>query len=136
MPVVRARKADETQILYVLQFWYIISVALVKMSVLYLYARIFRTNGMPLGIKIMLALVVGWMISFLFATFFQVWPIRCNWVVCDPTTNYPAMYVLSSVTDVILDIAILSLPISFVRKLKMSNSKKVAVTAIFGLGIL
>ena len=46
------------------------------------------------------------------------------------------MYVLSSVTDIILDIAILSLPISFVRKLKMSNSKKVCVTAIFGLGIL
>ena len=91
---------------------------------------------MPLGIKIMLALVVGWMISFLFATFFQVWPLWCNWTVCDPTTNYPAMYVLSSVTDIILDIAILSLPVSFVRKLKMSNSKKVCVTAIFGLGIL
>ncbi|KAG6988559.1 choline transporter [Physcia stellaris] len=123
------------KILYVLQFWYIIAVALVKMSVLYFYARIFRTSGMPLGIKIMMALVLGWMVSFLFATFFQVWPIRCNWVVCDPTTNYPAMYVLSSVTDVILDIAILSLPISFVRKLKMSNSKKIGVTAIFGLGI-
>ena len=91
---------------------------------------------MPLGITIMMALVLGWMISFLLATFFQVWPIRCNWVVCHPTTNYPAMYVLSSVTDVILDIAILSLPISFVRKLKMSNSKKIGVTAIFGLGIL
>lgn len=128
--------ANERQILYVLQFWYIIAVALIKMSVLYLYARIFRTSGMPLGIKIMMALVLGWMVSFLFATFFQVWPIRCNWIVCDPTTNYPAMYVLSSVTDVILDIAILSLPISFVRKLKMSKSKKIGVTAIFGLGIL
>ena len=46
------------------------------------------------------------------------------------------MYVASSATDIILDIAILSLPVSFVRKLKMSNSRKIGVTAIFGLGIL
>ena len=91
---------------------------------------------MPLPIKIMFALVVGWLISFLFATFFQVWPLWCNWIECHPSTNYPVMYVLTSVTDIILDIAILAVPVQFVRKLQMSKSKKAAIIAIFGLGIL
>ena len=46
------------------------------------------------------------------------------------------MYVLTSVTDIILDITILALPVQFVRKLQMSKSRKAAIIAIFGLGVL
>ena len=84
----------------------------------------------------MQALTIAWLVSFLFATFFQVWPLWCNWTVCDPTTNYPVMYALSSATDIVLDIGILCLPISYIRKLKMSGAKKIGITAVFGLGIL
>jgi len=46
------------------------------------------------------------------------------------------MYVLSSVTDIIIDISILALPAFFIRKLHLSGNQKIGIGAIFGLGIL
>ena len=46
------------------------------------------------------------------------------------------MYVLCSVTDIILDISILCLPAFFIRNLQISRGKKIGLAAIFGLGIL
>lgn len=83
----------------------------------------------------LIILTIGWLISFFFATFFQVWPIWCNWTLCPPTTNYPVMYALCSVTDIILDVSILCLPAYFIRNLQVSRSRKVGITAIFGLGV-
>ena len=84
----------------------------------------------------MIALTVAWLIAFFFATLFQILPIMCNWINCPLTTNYPVMYVMCSVTDIILDIVILCLPASFLWKLQMSKRKKIGVAGIFGLGIL
>ena len=50
--------------------------------------------------------------------------------------NYPLMYVLSSVTDIALDISILSLPALFIWRLRMAPAKKISIIGIFGLGIL
>ncbi|KAK3176372.1 hypothetical protein OEA41_007695 [Lepraria neglecta] len=123
------------KILFVLQFWYIIAVAFVKLSVLYFYGRIFSVGRFPIIVKIMTVVVVAWLISFLFATFFQVWPLWCNWIVCVASTNYPVMYVVCSVTDIVLDITILALPAFFIRQLQMNFNKKIGVCGIFGLGI-
>ena len=87
-------------------------------------------------IKIFLALTMAWVVSFMFATFFQVWPLRCNWVTCIPTTNYTVMYVCLSVTDVQLDIIILCIPASFIRRLHISDGQKLGLVGIFGLGVL
>ena len=46
------------------------------------------------------------------------------------------MYVCSSVTDIVLDMSILCLPIAFIRKLHMSSGQKIGTSSIFGLGIL
>lgn len=69
------------QILFVLQFWYIIAVALVKLSILCLYGRLFGASRFPISVKLLMILTIGWLISFLFATFFQIWPLWCNWIV-------------------------------------------------------
>lgn len=84
----------------------------------------------------LIILTIGWLISFFFATLFQVWPIWCNWTLCPPTADYPVMYALCSVTDIILDVSILCLPAYFIRNLQVSRSRKVGITAIFGLGVL
>ena len=124
------------QIVFVLQFWYILALGLVKLSVLCLYGRLFTSSRYPMTIKSFLVLTMAWVISFMFATFFQVWPLRCNWVTCTPTTNYTVMYVCLSVTDVLLDIAILCIPASFIRKLHISDGQKLGLVGIFGLGVL
>ena len=122
--------------LFILQFWYICAVALVKLSVLCFYSRLFSVDRTPLGVRVMQGLTICWLISFFFAALFQVWPIRCNWTPCHPTTNFPVMYMLSSVTNIILDVGILCLPISCVINLQVSRAKKIGIVAVFGLGIL
>ena len=122
--------------MFVLQFFYVLAIGLVKASILCLYGRLFSARGFPSAVKILLFITAGWLISFLFATFFQVWPIQCNWIVCDPTTEYSVMYLCASVTDVVIDIAILSLPAFFIRKLQLSLCQKLGLTGIFGLGLL
>ena len=119
-----------------MQFWYILAVALVKLSILCLYGRLFSATRYPRIITIFLFLTSAWLVSFIFATFFQVWPLRCNWVTCIPTTNYTVMYVCCSVTDVLLDIVILCIPSSFIRTLHISRSQKIGLIGIFGLGVL
>ena len=119
-----------------MQFWYILAVGLVKLSILCLYGRLFSAARYPVTIKVFLFLTSAWLVSFIFATFFQVWPLRCNWVTCIPTTNYTVMYVCCSVTDVLLDIAILCVPASFIRTLHISRSQKIGLIGIFGLGVL
>ena len=119
-----------------LQFWYIIAVGLVKLSVLCFYGRIFAIVRFPVSVNILLVLVLAWLVSFLFATFFQVWPLWCNWITCVPTTNYPIMYVCSTVTDIVLDICILCLPAFFLRNLQVSLNKRIGLVGIFGLGVL
>ena len=123
------------QALFALQFFYIFAVAFVKLSVLYFYARIFSVGRFPTIVKIMFAVVVAWLVSFFFATLFQIFPIWCNWIVCKPTTNYPVMYVCQSVTDIVLDIIILCLPAYSISRLQMSLNKKIGLGAVFGLGI-
>ena len=124
------------QVLFVQQFWYILAVAFVKLSILCFYGRLFSARRFPVVIKIMLLLTSAWLVSFLFATLFQILPIWCNWIVCPPTANYPVMYVCSSVTDIVLDLSILFLPASFIRNLHMSSVQKIGTSSIFGLGIL
>lgn len=46
------------------------------------------------------------------------------------------MYVLSSTTDVVLDVSILCLLVNFIQNFRMSRNRKVCITAIFGLGVL
>ncbi|OCL10347.1 hypothetical protein AOQ84DRAFT_374998 [Glonium stellatum] len=122
------------KIFFVLQFWYISAVALVKLSVLFFYKRIFTVDYTPTPIWVLIALSIGWFISFFFATLFQILPIWCNWIACQPTANYPAMYLACSVTDIVIDISILCLPGFFIRHLQMSLSRKIGIVGIFGLG--
>lgn len=46
------------------------------------------------------------------------------------------MYILCSVTDIVLDIGILCIPAWFIRKLQMSRGQKIGLAVGFGLGIL
>ena len=123
--------------LFLNQFWYLTSVALSKLSILYLYYRIFSVGSIQYVFMGFIAVTAAWFTSFFFATLFQVGPIACNWELClHHTTNFRAMYVTLSVTDIVLDVGVLCLPSLFIRKLQMNCEQKIGVIGIFGLGAL
>lgn len=61
----------QQQVLFVLQFWYILAVAFVKLSILCFYGRLFSARRFPIVVKIMILVTGAGLVSFLFATFFQ-----------------------------------------------------------------
>ena len=128
-----------TQLLFALQFCYIIALGLCKLSILCFYGNLFSSRDrLDIKLKIMILITTSWLISFTFATIFQIWPIPCNWKACvrNSATNYPVMYILNNVTDIILDIVTLCLPALYIKDIQMSLNKRIGMAFILGLGLL
>ena len=137
-------RAILAQIIYGIEMLYPPLVTAIKCSILTLYLRLFGVR--PLfrkTIYIMLALVVGWCIAVFFAAVFQASPPRLLW-----TTNlkelpegwhhinFPAYLVGHSVPNVVMDFAILGLPVGIVWQLQISRSRKLGLSAVFAVGAL
>ncbi|KAI4181412.1 MAG: hypothetical protein L6R41_006641 [Letrouitia leprolyta] len=96
---------------------------LIKLSVLFFYRRIFATASFILRTNIFIILIVAWTVAFFLAQIF----------VC---TGEPKILLAFAITDVIGDLAVLTLPYFEIAKLQMIWQKKVGVAAIFMLGLL
>jgi len=123
------------KVLFAQQFLYLFAVAAVKGSLLLFYKRIFIMPKFKMAVNVMLAVIGGWLIAFFFCTLFQIMPISANWTGTGTfLLNERSMYLALAITDLILDLAILCLPIPVIKSLHVSNTKKAAVMLIFGLG--
>lgn len=88
-----------------------------KLSVLFLYRRIFGTSGRRFNLVSMtlIILVIAWTITFFLTNTFQYYPVHTQWAQ-DPREMRPAMdltkmFLSQSYADVALDILIISIPI-------------------------
>lgn len=130
------------QIVFALQFTYLLSVTLIKLSILLFYKRIFVTPKFGVAIKIMCALVVLWFITFFFATMFQSLPISLNFEpdraskALGKSINVYAMYTTTAVLEILLDIVTLILPLFVIWRLQMRPTQKWQVSGVFLLGSL
>ncbi|KAI4094348.1 MAG: hypothetical protein LQ344_002248 [Seirophora lacunosa] len=112
------------------------AIALIKMSVLLFYRRIFATAQFRLRTNIVGALVIVWLVINTFLTAFQCRPIRKFWSPLTPGHCIDALGIILGLqaANVALDIIVLTLPIFAVLKLQMSMVKKISVLGIFLLG--
>lgn len=122
-----------------IQFFYITSVACVKISVLLFYRRTFRAQSRHFirCIYTTLTTVILWTITFSAATLLQVWPIAAFWDKSVPTRwkiSATKMYLWLAITDIFLDVITLVLPLPIVGKLKMSARNKWALAGVFAIG--
>ena len=84
----------------------------------------------------MIIVTVGWGISTLFSTIFQCTPIAAVW---DPDhkgfcINITAWFIGTNIPSIILDFAILILPMRVVWHLKLSIGRKIGLSGVFALG--
>ena len=89
----------------------------------------------------LIAIITIWGVSFFFATLFECIPIHLVWETFygEPDRscyNYEPMFLAIAITNMIIDVAILSAPMPEIWKLKMPVRQKLAVSAIFLLGAL
>ncbi|KAF1815936.1 hypothetical protein P152DRAFT_411238 [Eremomyces bilateralis CBS 781.70] len=110
-----------------------------KLSVLFLYRRIFVTKPFQTVVDVMIGVVLVWALGFLVADLCQCIPISVIWTKFEyEYANYcvdvVSFYWAISVTDAVTDFIILALPLPMVWNLRLPLQQKVAVGGMFLLG--
>lgn len=112
----------------------------VKLSVLVWFWSIFAPHNSDIRLPMVAVgvLCVAWGLAALLLVVFQCVPVRAAWDMlaaararCIPFGNLIVGYEL---TNMLLDVAILALPIRALFRLRMSLSRKITVAFIFCLG--
>ncbi|KAI1178142.1 hypothetical protein F4777DRAFT_595229 [Nemania sp. FL0916] len=114
---------------------------LAKLSVLFFYRRIFPSKAFGIITVILIVFITSCSIAFFFAFLFHCGTyFEANWaplgyLVQHCWTTTPLTDTLT-VTDVVTDVFILSLPVYWVSKLNMPWTKRLAVISVFLLGAI
>lgn len=120
----------------------ILSIGLVRLSVVLLYRRIFTVSRVfNVYTSALLILVVTWITAFLLANIFQcgthpeaAWTsAKMLYKYCYDTSPATTARLL---TNLILDLMILGAPMGIIWNLQLSIARKLQVTGIFALGFL
>ncbi|PYI09348.1 hypothetical protein BO78DRAFT_427501 [Aspergillus sclerotiicarbonarius CBS 121057] len=121
------------QILFAFEALYIITVGIIKMSVLLMYRRIFLIRSIKIGSYILGGITLAWMISIELVAIFQCTPIQKGW---KPLIEGHCIYLKGAligngVPNFVTDIFILSLPVRPVWKLRASLPQRIAIILVF-----
>ncbi|KAK5988694.1 Wortmanamides biosynthesis cluster C-like protein [Cladobotryum mycophilum] len=121
-----------------IMFGFVIST--VKLSILWFYYMIFASANNIVNKRIIIGTAAACVVWFFIATFvivFQCNPIHAYWdtfVMPPYCHDTPHLLLGYEMTNLFLDIAILSIPVPMVWKLQLEMSKKISLIAIFLLG--
>lgn len=116
----------------------------IKMSILLLYRRLFSNinRAFVIGLRATMVYVTAWSVATVMVCIFACTPISLFWTRLLPIPppgvciDVPAATVGLNVLNTVGDIATLLLPGLAMWKLRMTIGRKVAVAAIFMIGLL
>lgn len=117
---------------------YGLTVTAVKLSILFLYRRIFAVSSFRKITNILIAICLVWFVAAEITDLLYCIPIQRFW---DPTIegscfNFPVYFLAMELIDLLLDVAIICLPIKTILGLHLSLQKRLALLGIFLLGTL
>lgn len=105
----------------------------IKISVLLFYRRIFATPTFRVVNNILIILIAAWGVAFLFTEAFMC---GSNSHGGHPCASSEWRVLWFAITDVIGDVAVLTMPYPMIKNLQVTRREKVAVYGIFLLGTL
>ncbi|KAI0966035.1 hypothetical protein F4678DRAFT_451130 [Xylaria arbuscula] len=114
----------------------ILAFAFIKASILMMYRRIFCGEKFRAATLILLVIVCFWAVSFFLAVLLACIPISKSFNSSIPghCFNKVQVYDGFAISNLIIDVAILTVPQPIVWKLNMSVRRKIAVSGVFLLG--
>lgn len=128
---------------YVMEIIYFTQVGLLKLALLFFYLRIFSSSGRILHrmLWVTTGFTTMFCIAFVFAAVFQCRPISHfweKWTNEDPGTclSINAIAWSNAAISITLDLWMLAIPVSQIKKLRLSWKKKVGASIMFGTGTL
>lgn len=143
LPIALKTKTDALRNVFIYMFagelLFFTCLALIKLSVLAMYYRIFPTRFMKWGCAVLGSMTVAWWIAVMLVTVFQCLPIHKYWDLATPgkCVNANIFYISTNgVPNIIMDAMILCLPTYEVYKLHVSRKMKFAIGANFLVGAL
>lgn len=121
--------------------FYLMNMLLVKLSILFMYRRIFTdvSHSFRVGSWVCGGVVVAWALAFVPAAIFQCTPISKAWEADKEghCINLRANFIGVAIPNILTDVAILLLPVRVCWKLlKGSLLYRLSVSGIFLLGAL
>jgi hypothetical protein len=128
--------------LYVAYFMYQVAEALCQLSILAFYLRIMVEQNLRLAVWVLIGLVTCFGLGNTFSNIFQCKPISFFWDGWreDMSGNCPVDVQLFGFirggVEIILDLAILILPLPMLARLNMSRKKKLRVMSMFCIGFI
>jgi hypothetical protein len=128
-----------SQIIIPLQFLWVLSLSCTKMSILCLYVLIFPIRWVVWGSYVTMFILVAWTIGTILAGCLICQPIAFNWDKTIPggtCGDQVKSFTISGAINVITDVMVLVLPMHALYRLQMATYKRLALVAVFGLGIL
>ena len=123
-------------LLYLLEWFYVPSCMLSRMSVILLYLRVFNNKAARAGCWTMFVFVLVYAIATVVGAQLQCTPLQLTWDKslkghCFDTLAY---YRWTTVPNIVADVAILCLPIKSILGLKASVKRKAGIGVIFLTG--
>ncbi|KAI1356107.1 hypothetical protein F5Y01DRAFT_268545 [Xylaria sp. FL0043] len=110
-----------------------------KLSILFLYNRLFSVNtSFRLQVVVLIIVVTGFWIGTVVADLLNCIPLEWTWLnsLDDPRYcfNYNYFWLATGIVEAVIDIAILSLPIPVVSRLRLKGSKRYGIIGVFLVG--
>lgn len=111
-----------------------------KISILFLYLRLFPDHVLRRMIKIGLGLCAASLVCLELACIFKCWPIGYSWTFWDgehhgKCTSMSGQGWANASVNMFADIAVLILPLPTIWRLKLPTEKKLGITAMFSVGL-
>lgn len=124
---------------YLAEVFYCLVIYFIKMSILFLYVRIFPETKFHRYFFATMAFVTIAIIILLPMVIWQCVPIDAIWNLNRNNArclSVPNVAYANAAINIVTEVAILVLPIPLLRRLRVSLSKKIALYALFGAGVL
>ncbi|CAI7652756.1 unnamed protein product [Penicillium glandicola] len=120
-----------------LQFLWVLSLSCTKISILFLYLRIFPVTWVVRVSWATMGVIIAWTIGTILVGCLICRPFAYNWDQTIPggsCGDQVTSFTVTGVINLLTDIVVLVTPMPLLYKLQMARYKKVTFIAIFGLG--
>ena len=117
----------------------VLALASVKFSLLFFYLRVFVATPLRRFVWATVMILAAWTVTAIFSIIFSCRPVRSQWDITIPGSACidQVLMVQSLVfTNVVLDLAVMALPIPTILRLQMRRSDKIGVLACVLLGFV
>ncbi|KAJ5407789.1 integral membrane protein, partial [Penicillium cosmopolitanum] len=126
------------QLDFVSELAYVVAICAIKASFCLFYLKIFPGKLFRILCCCVLAVIVGESIAGFFIVIFQCWPVARAWDAAGAQEGHCldllTFYYVSFAVRLVTDVALITLPVPKLLRLKTSIGKKAGLMVMFGLG--